>query len=68
MNNEKVNEIKNEVIGTFNLLQRLEMPVNENNIAIMNSSLCSLKWIMNELEKLKEPQKGVAKNGNSDTK
>lgn len=68
MENEKLDAIKREVIGTFNLLQRLEMPVSESNIAIMNASLSSLKWVFERIEEeLQKPEeKEEDQNGNAD--
>ena len=45
MNTEKINEIQNEAKAIFNLLQQLQAPMNENNIAILNACLSSLKLI-----------------------
>lgn len=68
MDNEKLSKISIEVAGVFTLIQRLEMPVNENNIAIMNSSLSSLKWVHEQIEgELQKPEeKEEEKNGNAD--
>ena len=60
MNKEKINTIQEEARGIFNLLQRLQAPMNENNIAVLNASLCSLKLIQQICE---EAKKGAEEDG-----
>ena len=45
MNNEKIIEIQNEARAIFNLLQQLHAPLSENNIAVLNACMSSLKLI-----------------------
>ena len=57
--NEKLIEIQKEVNSVFNLLQMINAPMTENNIAILNGSLGSLKFINNIIDELlKEDQDG----------
>ena len=51
---EKINEIQNEARAIFNLLQQLQAPMVEGNIAIMNACLGSLKMIGNICEEAKK--------------
>ena len=51
---EKINEIQNEAQAIFNLLQQLQAPMVEANIAIMNACLGSLKLIGNICEEAKK--------------
>ena len=45
MNTEKVITIQNEAQAMFRLLQQIQAPMNENNIAILNACLSSLKLV-----------------------
>ena len=54
MNNEKIIEIQNEAQAIFNILQQLQAPMVEGNIAIMNACLGSLKLIGNICEDAKK--------------
>ena len=45
MDVEKVITIQNEAQAMFRLLQQIQAPMNENNIAILNACLSSLKLI-----------------------
>ena len=54
MNTEKIVEIQNEAQAIFNLLQQLQAPMVEANIAIMNACLGSLKMIGQTCEEAKK--------------
>jgi len=56
MDNEKILTIQSESKGIFTLLQRLQAPMSEQNIAILNACLGSLKLIGNICE---EAMKGA---------
>ena len=56
MSIEDINMIQDECQGMFNLLQQLQAPMTENNIAILNGCLGSLKMIARTLEATKEAQ------------
>ncbi len=55
---EKINEIQNEAKAIFNLLQQLQAPMTENNVAILNACLGSLKMIGQLLEEEKKAAEG----------
>lgn len=59
MNIEKIIEIQNEAQAIFNILQKLQAPMVEGNIAIMSACLGSLKMIGNICE---EAKKGAEEN------
>lgn len=54
MNIDDINMIQKEAQGIFDLLQMLQLPVNENNVAILNGCMSSLKLIGKTLEEAKE--------------
>ena len=54
MTNEKIVEIQNEAHAIFSLLQQLQAPMTEQNIAILNACLGSLKLIGNICEEAKK--------------
>ena len=54
MNIEKITEIQNEAHAIFNLLQQLQAPMVEGNIAIMNACMGSLKMIGKICEEVKK--------------
>ena len=60
---EKINEIQNEAQAIFNLLQQIQAPMTENNIAILNACLGSLKLIGRMLE---EEKKGAEEDAGED--
>lgn len=53
MTNEKIVEIQNEAQAIFTLLQQLQAPMTENNVAVLNACLGSLKLIGRMLEEEK---------------
>lgn len=55
---EKINEIQNEANAIFNLLQQLQAPMTENNVAVLNACLGSLKLIGRMLEEEKKAAEG----------
>lgn len=54
MTTEKIIEIQNEANAIFNLLQQLQAPMTENNVAVLNACLGSLKMIGRMLEEEKK--------------
>lgn len=58
MSIEKINEIQNEAQAMFKLLQQLQAPMTENNIAILNACMGSLKMIGQTLEEEKNTAEG----------
>ena len=56
MSIEEINMIQNECQGMFTMLQQLQAPMTENNVAILSGCLGSLKLISRTLEKAKEAQ------------
>ena len=65
MDTEKITEIQNEAHAIFNLLQQLQAPMVEGNIAIMNACMGSLKMIGKICE---EAKKGAEEDvGEADT-
>ncbi len=58
MTNEKIAEIQNEAQGIFTLLQQLQAPMTENNVAVLNACLGSLKLIGRMLEEEKKAAEG----------
>lgn len=58
MTNEKIAEIQNEAQGIFALLQQLQAPMTENNVAVLNACLGSLKLIGRMLEEEKKAAEG----------
>ena len=63
MTNEKIAEIQNEAQAIFNLLQQLQAPMTENNVAVLNACLGSLKLIGRMLE---EEKKGAEEDAGED--
>lgn len=63
MKTEEMKTAQEELNTLFATLQRIEAPMTENNVAVMNACLGSVKFIFNMLEKAK---KGVTENGNID--
>ena len=58
MTNGKIAEIQNEAQAIFTLLQQLQAPMTENNIAVLNACLGSLKMIGRMLEEEKKAAEG----------
>ena len=58
MTNEKIAEIQNEAQGIFTMLQQLQAPMTENNVAVLNACLGSLKLIGRMLEEEKKAAEG----------
>lgn len=56
MSIDDIDMIQKECQGMFSLLQQLQAPMSENNIAILNGCLGSLKMIARTLEAAKEAQ------------
>jgi len=58
MTTEKIVEIQNEAQGIFTMLQQLQAPMTENNVAVLNACLGSLKLIGRLLEEEKKAAGG----------
>ena len=58
MTTEKIVEIQNEAQGIFTMLQQLQAPMTENNVAVLNACLGSLKLIGRMLEEEKKAAEG----------
>lgn len=56
MTTEKIIEIQSEAQAMFNLLQQLQAPMTESNIAILNACLGSLKLIGQICEEAKKEE------------
>ena len=65
MTTEKINEIQKEAEAMFRLMQQLQAPMTENNIAILNACLGSLKMIGRICEEAKKEAEEDA--GEADT-
>ena len=63
MTTDKIVEIQNEAKAIFNLLQQLQAPMTENNVAVLNACLGSLKLIGRMLE---EEKKGAEEDAGED--
>lgn len=63
MTPEDIKTVQNELNTLFSTLQRIEAPMSENNVAVMNACLGSIKFVYNMI---KNSTKGDAKNGNAD--
>ena len=62
MTNEKITEIQNEAKAIFTLLQQLQAPMTENNVAVLNACLGSLKLIGRMLEEEKKAAEGESED------
>ena len=62
MTNEKIAEVQNEAQAIFTLLQRLQAPMTENNVAVLNACLGSLKLIGRMLEEEKKAAEGESED------
>ena len=60
---EKLMEVKNEAQAIFNLIQRIDAPMTENNVVVMNACLGSVKFVYNRIGVI---LKGSEVNGNAD--
>ena len=60
---EKLMEVKNEAQAIFNLIQRIDAPMTENNVVVMNACLGSVKFVYNRIGEI---LKGSEVNGNAD--
>jgi hypothetical protein len=58
MTTEKITEIQKEAQAIFKLIQQLQAPMTENNIAVLNACLGSLKLIGRMLEEEKKAAEG----------
>ena len=62
MTNEKIAEVQNEAQAIFTLLQQLQAPMTENNVAVLNACLGSLKLIGRMLEEEKKAAEGESED------
>lgn len=60
MKPEEIKAIKDELNAVFTTIQRIDAPMTENNVVIMNACLGSIKFMKNLIEK------GETENGNAD--
>ena len=67
MTNEKIAEIQNEAQAIFTLLQQLQAPMTENNVAVLNACLGSLKMIGRMLEEEKTAEEENEDAGDAET-
>ena len=67
MTNEKIVEIQNEAQAMFKLLQQMQAPMTENNVAILNACLGSLKMIGRMLEEEKTAEGEDEDAGDAET-
>lgn len=63
MDNAKIEELKREITSMFALIQKLDAPMTENNVVIMNACLGSMRFLINSFD---EALKGVDTNGDAD--
>lgn len=61
---EEIKKIQDELNSLFMTIQRIDAPMTENNVVVMNACLGSIKYVFNAVGKLKE---GGKENGNADT-
>ena len=64
MTPEEIKKIQDELSGIFSTIQKIDAPMTENNVVVMNACLGSVKYIYNLMEKAKE--KGGSDNGDAD--
>ncbi len=64
MTPEEIKKIQEELNRLFATIQRIDAPMTENNVVVMNACLGSIKYVYNAVGKLKE---GGKENGNADT-
>lgn len=56
----KADEIKKELSSLFVTIQKIDAPMTENNVAVMNACLGSIKFLYNNVEE------GGSADGNAD--
>ena len=66
MNVEEINTVREELEKLFITLQKIDAPMTEHNIAIMNACLGSVKFLFNIVANAKE--KDGADDGDSNVK
>lgn len=66
MTPEEIKTIQDELEKLFVTLQKLDAPMTENNVVIMNACLGSVKFIFNLVKEAEE--KGGSADGNADAK
>lgn len=64
METEEIVKLQEELNSLFATMQKIDAPMTENNVAVMNACLGSVKFIYKELEELKK-ERG-SDNGNVD--
>lgn len=66
MTPEEIKTIQDELDKLFVALQKIDAPMTENNVVIMNACLGSVKFIFNLVKEAEE--KGGLADGNADAK
>lgn len=66
MTPEEIKTIQDELEKLFVTLQKLDAPMTENNVVIMNACLGSVKFIFNLVKEAEE--KGGSADGDADAK
>ena len=64
MTAKEVKTIQDELNSLFMTIQKIDAPMTENNVVVMNACLGSIKYVFNAVGKLKE---GDNENGNADS-
>lgn len=59
MTQEDIIKVRDELKNLFATMQRIDAPMSENNVAVMNACLGSIKYLYNFMD-------GRAKDGNAD--
>ena len=66
MTQEEIKTIQDELDKLFVALQKIDAPMTENNVVIMNACLGSVKFIFNLVKEAEE--KGGSADGDADAK
>lgn len=66
MTPEEIKTIQDELDKLFVTLQKIDAPMTENNVVIMNACLGSVKFIFNLVKEAEE--KGGSADGDADAK
>lgn len=64
MTREDITKLQEELNSLFATMQKIDAPMTENNVAVMNACLGSVKFIYKALEEFKK--EGGSDNGNVD--
>lgn len=63
MDKKKIAELKHETEAMFSIIQRIDALMTENNVAIINACMGSMKFLINSFD---EALKEVDTDGNAD--